>query len=379
MSNDPFFNSPKSWSKRKHRLLGKYLSPFSAKVGSWAHTIYCVDGFAGAAKYEDGSPGSPLLMAQLADKCATWTKPVSLKLINVESDTTNFKSLCSVTQKWVDEGIVKNKKGEFGKLVPEIIDEISDFPSLFFIDPYGPTHVLFSHLLPILKRSQRATELIINFSAAGLRRIVDSMHSNTLTSSQLKATKTNIANVSGIIGSNDWEAKFAAGNLSLSQEREKVLLNEYSRNIAKYGYTVVTYAIRKSIDNSPKYYLLYCTRHRDGIVLMNSFIREEEDELLRESTTKPNQPLLPSDEFDVVQQEILQRRKELRRLLQQYLENAKKTTRGQIRNQFIFEDFGDFHDKDYNAVVKELIDTGKLQSGHGRKRINDNEPLTYTS
>src|SRR5947209_19440015 len=117
---DDFFANLKIWSKRKHRLLGKYLPPFSAKVGSWAKVIYCVDGFAGAAKYEDGSPGSPLMMAQLADDCASWRRPVTLRLINVENDPVNYKSLKDITQPWESKGSVTNIRTHCGDLILEL-------------------------------------------------------------------------------------------------------------------------------------------------------------------------------------------------------------------------------------------------------------------
>lgn len=374
---DKFFANPKVWSKRKHRLLGKYLPPFSAKVGSWAKLIYCVDGFAGAAKYDDGSPGSPLMMAQLADKCASWRRPVNLRLINVENNPDNYNSLKYITQSWESKGIVTNLEGQFGDLVPTVLSTISNNPAFFFIDPYGPTYVLFSHLLPILKREQRATELIINFDADGLRRIADTMHSRTSTQRAVKAALTNIENVTEILGSSQWENHYREGNLP-TQEREKILLRLYMENIAKYDYTVTAYPIRKSIKDTPKYFLVYCTRHPDGVVLMNNFIREEEDSLLEEATVDVYQPKFPLEEFNELQQEIIGRRKELSILLFEYLEKQSPTTRGQMRKYFSFQRFGDFSDKDYNAVIKDLIDADRLLPRHGKKRINDDELLTFT-
>jgi three-Cys-motif partner protein len=374
---DKFFANPKVWSKRKHRLLGKYLPPFSAKVGSWAKLIYCVDGFAGAAKYDDGSPGSPLMMAQLADKCASWRRPVNLRLINVENNPDNYKSLKHITQSWESKGIVTNLEGQFGDLVPAVLSTISNNPAFFFIDPYGPTYVLFSHLLPILKREQRATELIINFDADGLRRIADTMHSRTSTQRAVKAALTNIENVTEILGSDQWKNPYREGNLP-TQEREKILLRLYMENIAKYDYTVTAYPIRKSIKDTPKYFLVYCTRHPDGVVLMNNFIREEEDSLLEEATVDVYQPKFPLEEFNELQQEIIGRRKELSILLFEYLEKHSLTTRGQIRKYFSFQRFGDFSDKDYNAVIKDLLDANRLLPRHGKKRINDDELLTFT-
>ena len=110
---------------------------------------------------------------------------------------------------------------------------------------------------------------------------------------------------------------------------------------------------------------------------MSNFIREEEDTLLEESTVDVHQPKLPSEEFDELQQEIIGRRKQLTALTFEYLKNHSLVTRGQIRKYFSLQSFGDFSDKDYNAVVKDLIDADRLLPKHGRKRINDDEPLTF--
>lgn len=374
---DDFFATPKAWSKRKHRLLGKYLPAFSAKVGSWAKLIYCVDGFAGAAKYEDGSAGSPLMLAQLADKCASWRRPVEFRLINVESKSEHYRSLKYITGSWEEKRVVTNLEGQFGDLVPTILSTISSNPALFFIDPYGPTSVLFDHLLPILKREQRATELIINFDADGLRRIADTMHSRTTTERAHKASLTNIENVTEIIGSNRWEQYFRERKLA-TNEREKILLRIYMENISRFDYTVTAYAIRKSVKDSPKYHIVYCTRHTDGIVLMSNFIREEEDNLLVESTVDINQPKFPSEEFNELNQEIISRRRELSNLLLEYLKEHEQITRGMVRKHFSLSRFGDFSDKDYNAAVKDLIDANRLLPRHGKTRINDDEPLTFS-
>ncbi len=95
MNKSEFFNSAQTWSKRKHRLLGKYLVPFSAKVGRLSSDIFCIDGFAGQGRYADGTEGSPLLMAHVADECQSWANPIRLLLINVEANRTNYKKLCS--------------------------------------------------------------------------------------------------------------------------------------------------------------------------------------------------------------------------------------------------------------------------------------------
>ena len=347
-----------------------------AKVGSQSPLVYCVDGFAGAGVYEDGSLGSPLLMAKLADDAASWSHPINLKIVNVESDRENFLSLSERTLQWTERGVIRNLHGQFGNLVPEILSEIGGTRALFFIDPFGPTDLSFSNLLPIFERPQRVTELIINFDLDGLRRIADTLYSKAQAPQTRKTVQTNIARVTEILGSDDWKGRFSP---SLSSEaRESVLLDVYTKNLRKFGYEVVCYPIRKALGDSPKYYLIYCTRHPDGVMLMNDIVRDEEDELLRDSASKPGQLTLPSTEFDAVQQEIRQRRELLTELVRSDLRRVKRTTRGQIKRKYMFERFGEFHEKDYNSVVQEFVNIGSLTTQHGRKRFNDNEMLTYT-
>jgi hypothetical protein len=98
VSRTEFFDIPKPWSRRKHRLHGKNIQPFSATIGNRAGTVYCVDCYAGKAMYGGNSIRSPLILAHQADKAAGWSKPVYLRLINVEALSENFESLRYYTQ-----------------------------------------------------------------------------------------------------------------------------------------------------------------------------------------------------------------------------------------------------------------------------------------
>lgn len=373
MKNDEFFNYLRPWSERKHRLLGKYLKPFSAKVATITtnREIFCVDCFAGAAKYEDGKDGSPLMLAHLSDECLRWQDPVKFKIINIEPDYNNFASLEHFTKNWTQKGVVRNINKKFNDSVPEILATIGNAPALFFIDPFGPTAVHFSHLLPILRRSQSATELIINFDTDGLQRIADASQTKSDNPKTVKAIPTNIQNVSSIIGRTDWLEKYQTQNLS-TQEKQNFLLSLYIENLSRFGYSVVSYPIRESLGKPTKYHLIYCTRHNDGIFLMNDFIFDEENSML--SDHFENKLPLFSDSFS---DENENRRKKLYVLIEYFLKSNPKTTRGHIKHNLIFEHFAQFHSKDYTAVVKEFIDSERLRASHGKKRINDKELLTY--
>ena len=372
-----FFENLKPWSRRKHRLLSKYLPPFSAKVAKATNNreIFCVDGFAGAARYDDGSDGSPLLIARFSDECASWRDPVLLKLINVEADANNkgiFESLEQATAEWGAKGIVTNINKDFRSALTEILRIIGYSPALFFIDPFGPTHLHFEDLKPILTRNQRITELIINFDQDGLRRIANAAFSERINP---KAASTNSQNISKVIGSDEWKDKLSNENLS-SSESEAILLHEYMSNIANFGYDVVAYPIRETLGAKPKYYFVYCTRHGDGIALMNDFIREEED-LLYGDHVQVTLPLF-CDEASL-SNAIESRRAQLRSIIEGYLAKDSVVTRGKVRDVLIQSHFGEFHSKDYNAVIQGMLKEGFLREASGKTRINDDHVLNIVS
>ena len=373
MEKTDFFNYLKPWSKRKHRLLGKYLKPFAAKVATITQNreIYCIDGFAGAAKYDDGSIGSPLMLAQLSDECSKWQNPVTLKLINIEPNNKNFASLEYVTQEWVNKGVVKNLSEKFCEAVPRVLSEIQNAPAFFFIDPFGPTAVHFSDLQPILRRTQQATELFINFDTDGLQRIADASQSQNDNPKFIKSISKNTQNVSDILGSEKWMEIYQTFG-STTEQKQNFLLSIYTKKLTEFGYSVVAYPIREALEKATKYHMIYCTRHNDGVILMNDFMFEEENSLEEEHSTT-HFPLFASSEGE---QE--KRRQNLRVLIEQFLQKNTRTTRKQIKRHFIFSNFAEFHTKDYNAVVKDFIDNEKLKAAHGKKRINDDEVLFYS-
>lgn len=373
MEEETFFNYLKPWSKRKHRLLGKYLKPFAAKVATITRNreIYCIDGFAGAAKYADGSIGSPLMLAQLSDKCSKWQNPVVLKLINVEPNNKNFSSLEYITQQWVDKGIVKNLNKKFSDAIPFVLSEIQDTPAFFFVDPFGPTAVHFSHLQPILQRTQQATELFINFDTDGLQRIADASQSKSDNPQTIKSIAKNTQNVTDIIGSDGWIQEYRIENLS-TEQRQNLLLSIYINNLKQFGYSVFAYPIREALEKATKYHMIYCTRRSDGVILMNDFMFEEENSL-EEEHSNINFPLFAST---ATEQE--KRRQNLLLLVEEFLQDNQTTTRKQIKRHLIFAHFAQFHCKDYTAVVKNLLENERLKASHGKKRINDDEVLFYS-
>jgi hypothetical protein len=187
-----------------------------------------------------------------------------------------------------------------------------------------------------------------------------------------KTRLTSINHTTEILGRDRWKQVFL-DQLIDAKRRKEFLVRDYMDTLSQFGYKVVAYPIRESLGAAPKYYLIYGTRHPDGVFLMNGLIRREEDEIAREYYTRGPQDSL----FDEVEAEIATRRQALRNLVATYAEEKKRLTRGAMMSHFINVKFGQYHETDYRAAVQQLIEERVLATATGKSRINDDVVLTY--
>ncbi len=159
-----FFKELREWSSRKLNIIQKYLDGFSRILGTSSQTMYYVDGFAGKGIYGNGKEGSPVRAAKLAIS----SYPQKLFCINVEQDPDNFADLTEQTQAFCH--VVKNYPGTFSSNVNKILNDISCFPSLFFLDDFG---VQGSDWLTVEKLLRRPyiTDVWIRFDHKTVRRL----------------------------------------------------------------------------------------------------------------------------------------------------------------------------------------------------------------
>lgn len=355
MSTDKFFRNRKIWSERKHRLLRNYLEPFTAKVAKTTRDrlVYIIDGFAGQAKYDDGSDGSPLLIARFSDVATGWQNPATIRLVNIEPDEVTFSMLDAATHEWKRKGVVSNIKGEFKNVLVDVVPKLGSSPALFFIDPFGPTYVHFDDLDQILERTEGLSELIINFDTDGLYRLAcGALSANT----EAKTAHKFAEHVSKIIGSDSWKESFEAASFSTA-EGEDFLLKQYLQKLATSMTYVVSYPIRESLDSRPKYHFVFCTRHLDGLVLMNDFVRHEDD-LIYGEHVEASSPLFVN--LDLGSQAINRRRLDLQPLAIDYFTRHDPIIRKHMIEYFAINHFGEFDGKDLRAIFKAFIESGLL-------------------
>src|SRR4026207_2416119 len=101
-SSSDFFGQRNGQAVLKHGLLARYAHYFAGRAGAATQgRVAFIDGYAGEGRYEDGSPGSPLLLASQATRAEMFGRDV--KLAFVEQDDTRRLQL----QRSLDENDVE--------------------------------------------------------------------------------------------------------------------------------------------------------------------------------------------------------------------------------------------------------------------------------
>lgn len=66
--DNEFFQGKRPWSKIKDKVLGGYMPAYLRKVTKLERPILLIDGYAGPGVFDDGFPGSPLIMCKAAEQ-----------------------------------------------------------------------------------------------------------------------------------------------------------------------------------------------------------------------------------------------------------------------------------------------------------------------
>src|SRR6266567_88588 len=167
-SSNSFFKEKRAWSKIKDEVLKAYLVPYLAKVSRTRRPIIVADCFAGKGRFDNGEPGSPLIITdaiahQLGD-------PSTQAIKGVFIEKKYFKELQANIPKapWciLLEGSYEARMEYF------LNSYQSRNQNLFlYVDPYGIKSILLSHFEMIRKKKDFHTvELLLNLNTFGFLR-----------------------------------------------------------------------------------------------------------------------------------------------------------------------------------------------------------------
>lgn len=271
---DNFFEERKDWSLRKLAIVGGYLAGFSKILGSNAshRCVYFIDGFAGAGQYKDGSKGSPLLSAELAQRYQSEQKPYRLNCINIEEDADNFQDLTSVTATY--GGLVQNYFGTFSANLNTILHKVGQCPALFFLDPFGVKGTDWTDIVRIIHR-QAPTDIWIRFDHKTVRRLSGFFDSGS------RGADSKIQNLLNLYGINRPDNLYQLLQGDTPEERVSKALNLYVKKLEeefvksrKAGYSAAFPII--SLEGETKYHLVFAAAHHKAAMLASQTVYSAE-------------------------------------------------------------------------------------------------------
>ena len=134
-SSSDFFSHRNAQAVLKHGLLTRYAHYFAGRAGAATQgRVAFIDGYAGEGRYQDGSLGSPLLLASQATRAQMFKRDVKLAL--VEKDDNRRARL---EQSLQESGLTADQLigDDLSDVIDGLLDRYSRHAVLIFLDPFG--------------------------------------------------------------------------------------------------------------------------------------------------------------------------------------------------------------------------------------------------
>jgi three-Cys-motif partner protein len=309
---ESFFARKRTWSASKHRLLLKYLQSFCYILGGGRYPhrhLNYVDGFAGKGQYgggigiknfTDGSTfwqrynaefedtdGSPLI-ALKCSKIFHAEQRVTLNCFFAEKKKSHFDALrqnCEPFKAHVPFSIYG--PGDFNKFLPDIIDGLNGFPTLFFLDTFGVKGVTLEDIKSINQYlAMSKGEMFLLFHNRAVARHARQVFAKTNSVSMQKATMTYAKNLTDLLGHGTdaiWQRKWQEVQGS-PQLFERWALDFFKQQVCSKTLTkgVSSFEIKREYsDNRPMYSIVVCSNMPEKSFgeLLNDFVFSERKSL----------------------------------------------------------------------------------------------------
>ena len=380
---DDFFKAKRPWSKYKDFILGYYLEPYIPKVATLKKPILVVDCFAGCGQFDDGEPGSPLIIASIIKK---WhEKGYQVRGEFVEADAHNHQKLTKVLEPFSD--FATPRLGVFGDLLPDLAARARENTVFLYVDPYTVKGLLFARMKEVydqIRKSSASVELLLNLNVAtfmrwglaALKRQEEVPSEATGDEADYQADdpdeRIEMALLDSIAGGGYWRTIASDPALSFVQKLNAFTEGYLGQLVSSFTFATSCEIKSKYEHQVPKYYLVYGTRHRDGVELMNDSMCKAKREFLGNRFVK-------GQLFDMTPDEEKPDVDALAADLVGILQAKGVLTRKALRNEGLWAHFGQHESKDYNLAVTSLLKAGRIHSNTGKSRINDDVRLSTSS
>lgn len=379
--SDDFFKQKKEWSRYKDFILDYYLTPYLEKVKFLKRPIVLVDCCAGPGMFEDGSEGSPLIIARHIQTMQI--KGIDAKGLFLEKKRKFFVKLQTNLKPY--EGFAETKLKDFKTHLDQIRSMTKDSTVFLYVDPYGIKELPFSDLADIygsIGKHNSSVEVLLNFNSAAFVRcalvalkmdtgdfdleieegFLDDMVNSTegMTPDQLDK----------IAGGDYWTNIVSDGKLSFAA-KETAMADAYMQQLNEYFPRVCSFPVQRKYGQLPKYRLLYGTRHEDGVLLMNDAMYKARERFLAHEFADGRL-------FDLRPLEECKNTSVFKDRLFQIVRKNGPISRKALKLKAMQDFFCLYNSTDYSNAVRELLsgtDAHRIYSLTGKTRINDSELL----
>jgi three-Cys-motif partner protein len=371
-----FFGAKREWSKYKDMILEYYLPPYLAKVRSIGKPVVIVDCFAGTGRFDDGTDGSPRIIAQAIVNLTS--KGEAVEALLVEEKRTFFRQLEDNVREF--GSTCKPRHESFEKSTAEI-DRLAKSHSVFvYIDPYGLKPLKFSLLSSIYRhlKSGTSVEVLMNFNSPSLVRNGRAALGLTqkkipedewFLDSEEEAKRTmSPEEIDDIAGGKYWRG-IVSSDMTFSG-MEDACARGYMSKMSQYFQGVRDYPIKESYTHKiPKYRLIFGSRHPDAMLLMNDAVCKARDQFLKKERVEGRL-------FDLRKEDEKHDPVRLEDTIRSVLDTVDRMRRRDLIVGTLELLFGKYLEKECKSAIYALQKKGVLYSVSGKTRFNDDELLS---
>jgi len=357
-----FFREKKPWSRYKDLILDYYLEPYWAKVSRLRRPILVVDCFAGPGKFDDGEPGSPLIISNRLEPVQE--RGTEVLAFYIEKDPILYERLSANT--CALNIPVRTRQGDFRQYTDEIAELAQSHTIFLYLDPLKPSDLLFTDMESVYRQleSGRSVEVLINFSSTGFLRAVRGLSDQVHSGGTLLPEHPLIVRWNAVAGGVYWQRIMYEG-CSPDAHRINQLAHAYAERLRQPFKWVISYAVRERYeDKFPKYHLTFGSRHPDAIELMNRAMVKARRRFVNTQFVDgflfPNQP-----EREVVRPD------EVEEVVIHTSHSVGKVRWKNLRVRATIENPCKYNDSELNAAIKRAIQKGRIASDCSGHKVKE--------
>ncbi|MBC8478749.1 three-Cys-motif partner protein TcmP [bacterium] len=270
-NTDDFFAKKHEWSEIKDSILGAYLTPYLAKISRTGKAVRVADCFAGKGRFEDGKPGSPIIIQSAINKQLQTTPDASIKGVFIEK-----KYVEDLRRTLTESEFIHILEGDYEVRMDYLISsyDARNRNLFLYIDPYGVKSLKMAHFRDITEMPFHTVEVLVNLNAHGFLRegcrlLKGSILEGESLQENYEQDVNSPENLDSIAGGEYWrsivEDYYKSRDLLAAED---AFVAEYMTQLGTAFSYVLQFPIKKKLSHIAKYRMVYCTNHTDGLLLM---------------------------------------------------------------------------------------------------------------